>query len=107
MSGDAFSMTVTPAAAAVLRRAAAQSGVDEVVVRVAAKLTDGELTVGFGFDEPRDQDARCESAGVTVLVSPPSRPLLQGVEMDFIVDDDRQTFFVFRQPDSGPGRQDS
>ncbi len=94
-------MTVTPTAAAVLRRAAVQSGEDEVVVRVAATLTDGELTVGFGFDEPRDQDSRCECDGVTLLVSPPSRDLLQGVEMDFVVDGDEQTYFVFRRPASG------
>jgi len=34
-------------------------------------------------DEPRDEDVRFESHGVTVLVDPKSLPYLEGTELDF------------------------
>jgi hypothetical protein len=48
-------------------------------LRVAAKHdeNDGELVYGMGFDEEREDDLVLDTAGLTILISPRSQPLLE------------------------------
>ena len=48
-------------------------------------------------DEPRDEDVRFESHGVTVLVDPKSLPYLEGTELDFTREGLNEGF-KFRNP---------
>jgi iron-sulfur cluster assembly protein len=94
---------ITEAAAEQIRRAAEsqpQPGEDEVIgLRIAAKVDeDGELAYGMGFDEERENDAKVESAGITVLIAPHSQDLLAGAMLDFVELNPGEFQFVFFNP---------
>jgi len=94
-------IVLTTAAAEQVLRAAAESGVEEPLLRVAARLddADGEIEYGMGFDERREQDEEFDCEGVTVLVSPPSRDALAGTVLDFVEVSPGDYRFIFRRPD--------
>lgn len=79
--------TLTQAAARkILTAAAAYRNDDDETpcLRVAAKIEEGEIIYGMGFDEQREQDTVVESCGITILISPLSRDLLSGTTLDFV-----------------------
>lgn len=96
--------TLTPSAAEqILRAAASQLENDESpCLRVAAKIEDGEVVYGMGFDEERAQDAVIESCGVTLLISPRSQELLAGATLDFIELRPGEFQFIFINPNDPP-----
>jgi iron-sulfur cluster assembly protein len=88
--------TVTQQAAAQILQAAGQSEAEGMALRIAAKrLPDGSIDYGMGFDEEREQDARVESQGLTLLVSPLSQGLLEGVTLDFVELEPGDFRFIF------------
>lgn len=90
--------TLTAAAAEQIRRAA-QAQNDKPVLRVAAKVDDdGGMSYGMGFDEERENDLVLENEGVTVLISPPSQPLLAEASLDFVQLHPGEYQFVFMNP---------
>jgi len=94
-------ITLTEAAAEQILRAAAEAGMDEPLLRVAARYEDdgSGIEYGMGFDDRREQDEEFECAGVTVLVSPPSREPLAGTVLDFVeVAPDDFRFIFSRAP---------
>jgi iron-sulfur cluster assembly protein len=93
-------ITVTPAAAEQILRAAAEAGMDEPLLRLAARLDDatGAIEYGMGFDERREQDAEFECEGVIVLVSPPSREPLEGTVLDYVELEPARFHFIFSRP---------
>lgn len=102
--------TLSPTAAEqILRAAETQVAEDEdgmpmlPLLRLAAKIDDdGEIAYGMGFDEERDDDVVVESAGVTVLISPHSEPLLNGATLDFVELQPGEFQFVFVNPNTPP-----
>lgn len=92
--------SLTPSAAAqILRAATSQPEGDEPpCLRVAAKIEDGEIAYGMGFDDKRDQDAVIESCGVTLLISPRSQELLAGATLDFVELHPGEFQFIFVNP---------
>lgn len=98
---------LTPSAAEqILRAAAAQHEDDESPVltslRVAAKIEDGEIVYGMGFDEEREQDTVIESCGVTLLIAPRSQELLAGATLDFVELHPGEFQFIFTNPNDPP-----
>ncbi|MEW6293506.1 MAG: iron-sulfur cluster biosynthesis family protein [Pseudomonadota bacterium] len=98
---------LTPSAAEqILRAAAAQQEDAEppglTSLRVAAKVEDGEIVYGMGFDEEREQDAVIESCGVTLLISPRSQELLAGATLDFVELHPGEFQFIFNNPNDPP-----
>lgn len=98
---------LTPSAAEqILRAAAAQQEDDEPpglpTLRVAAKIEDGEIVYGMGFDEEREQDAVIESCGVTLLIAPRSQELLAGATLDFVELHPGEFQFIFNNPNDPP-----
>lgn len=94
-------ITLTPAAAEQIRRAAAHAK-DVSVLRVAARqLDDGRIDYGMGFDEWRTGDIRVLCEGVAVVIAPPSRELLNGVVLDYVEIAPGDLRFVF----AAPGRE--
>lgn len=71
-------------------------------LRVAAKIEDGEITYGMGFDEEREHDAVIKVAGVTLLISPPSQALLKGATLDFVEFQPGEFQFIFINPNELP-----
>lgn len=97
--------TLTPAAAEQILRAAASQAEDDdtaCTLRVAAKIEEGEIVYGMGFDEKRDQDALIESCGVTLLISPRSQELLAGATLDFVELQPGEFQFIFINPNDPP-----
>ena len=92
-------ITVTSQAAEQIRAVAGQSGAEALGLRVAAKRgADGSIDYGMGFDEERDNDERIEAGGVTLLISPHSRELLDGVTLDYVELEPGDFRFIFINP---------
>ncbi|MCX7896765.1 MAG: hypothetical protein N2441_02710 [Rhodocyclaceae bacterium] len=92
-----FELTV--AAAEAIRRAAQDpKGEGPLKLRVAAKIEDGEIVYGMGFDDIREHDAVIECHGVTILIAPRSQPLLAGAKLDFVEVHAGEYQFVFFNP---------
>ena len=78
-------LKVTKDAAQQIRNAVASSGADKMGLRVAAKRApDGSIEYGMGFDAERANDIEIFTEGLTVLVSPHSKPLLDGLVVDYV-----------------------
>ncbi len=88
---------LTPAAAEQILRAA-RNGDEAACLRPAAKLEDGEIVYGMGFDEEREHDAVIEAAGVTLPIAPRSQELLAGATLDFVEPRPGEFQFVFINP---------
>ncbi len=98
-----YPFTLTPAAAAQVRRAAGDDNAG-MALRVAAKHgSGGALVYGIGFDVPRENDATAQSEGLTVLVAPPSQALLAGTALDFVEVAPGEYRFVFVHPEEPAG----
>ena len=94
-------ITLTPAAAAKIREAAQEAGVDEPRIRVAAqRAPDGEFQYAFGFDDlgVQEHDFRFQSEGVEIVVSRDSMPLLDGATLDFVEIEPGDFRFIFLNP---------
>lgn len=95
-----MSFVLTQAAAARILQSAADNGMAEAMLRVAAKRgPDGEIAYGMGFDELREGDMPLEVQGVRLLIGAPSQPLLQGTHLDFAEIEPGRFEFIF-VPDS-------
>jgi len=99
--------TLTPAAAEqILSAATSQQASDEPPslpsLRVAAKIEDGEIVYGMGFDDERQHDAIIQTSGVTLLIAPSSQELLAGATLDFVELHPGEFQFVFINPNDPP-----
>ncbi len=88
--------TMTPGAAQQILAAAERSDAAGMALRVAARQqADGSLDYGMGFDEQREDDSPLQFEGLTVLIGPPSQPLLQDTVLDFVEMEPGEFSFVF------------
>lgn len=89
---------VTPTAAAQILTSAQPHG-SLSGLRVAAKRdVDGSIVYGMGFDDERDNDEVLECEGITVLIAPLSRDLLNGATLDFVELKPGEFQFIFINP---------
>lgn len=97
-------LTLTPAAAEQILSAAASQppGGEPPSLRVAAKIEEGEIAYGMGFDDEREQDAVIDSRGVTLLIAPSSQKLLAGATLDFVELHPGEFQFIFINPNDPP-----
>lgn len=92
-------ITVTESAAAQIREAARQSGIEAPRLRIAARLTDKrEIEYGMGFDDKGEGDLEVASGGVTLLVAPASAELLDGARLDYVELNPGERRFIFLNP---------
>jgi iron-sulfur cluster assembly protein len=98
-----FTLTST-AAEQILRAAAAQHDGTAALpcLRVAAKIEDGEIVYGMGFDEERENDTVIEACGVTLLIAPRSQELLMDTTLDFVELKPGEFQFIFLNPNEAP-----
>jgi iron-sulfur cluster assembly protein len=98
-----FTMTTT--ATMQIRQAAMDSGATEMVLRVAARQeADGSINYGMGFDDAQEGETPALlQDGVTVLIAPPIRPLLEGTVLDFVEMEPGEFRFIFVPPSAGRG----
>lgn len=89
-------ISLTKEAAEQIRTSAAQSGADNLGLRIAARVNDaGMLEFGMGFDEERSNDAAVDSWGVTLLINAQSKPYLDDVTIDFAEVNPGESRFIF------------
>lgn len=89
-------ITITQAAAEQIRKAAAETGDETPVLRVAAQLAaDGSIDFGMGFDQARNGDTTAEVDGIQVVVAAPSRELVEGARIDFVEIEAGDYRFIF------------
>lgn len=96
---------VTPnAAEQILRAAVAQENPDGSLpsLRVAAKIEDGEIVYGMGFDDERENDTVIETCGVAILIAPRSQELLTDTTLDFVELKPGEFQFIFLNPNEIP-----
>lgn len=96
------SILVTETAAEQIKKAALESQVDELPLRLAAsKKPDGSFHYGMGFDDvgnSESKDFNYESNGVKIVVAESSHALLTGTTIDYIELEPKQFHFVFLNP---------
>jgi iron-sulfur cluster assembly protein len=89
-------ISLTKEAAEQVNASAQQSGVENMALRVAARVNQaGMLEFGMGFDDERANDSIVESWGVTLLVNVESAPMLDDVTIDFSEVSPGEHRFVF------------
>jgi Fe-S cluster assembly iron-binding protein IscA len=89
-------ITVTEAAAERIRAALAESEDSELALRAAARrAADGSIEYAIGLDERRERDTEVACGDLTVLVSPPSLALVDGLVIDFGEVEPGQSAFLF------------
>lgn len=92
-------LTLTPAAVEQIRRSANQGSAEGLALRLAAKrLEDGSLSYLIGFDEPKREDFKVETDGVTLVIEPEYVNLLDGATMDFVEIELGEQRFIFLNP---------
>lgn len=90
---------ITPVAAEFIRNAAAQSGVTDIVLRVAAKVgPDGKYEYGVGFDARGDTDLYVVCEGVPVVMSPHTGELVEDAIVDYVEIETGVFDFIFYNP---------
>lgn len=78
--------------------AAERSNAAGMALRIAARQgADGSIDYGMGFDDQREQDAPLQFGELTVLIAPPSQPLLQDTVLDFVEIEPGEFNFVFAE----------
>ena len=97
--------TLTLNAAERISQEAIDGDMQGLALRVAARReSDGSIRYGMGFDDAQDgEQPALLTEGVTVLIAPTSRPLLQDTELDFVEMEPGQYGFVF-VPRTAPRR---
>lgn len=91
--------TITPAAAAQVRKAAREGNAEGLALRLAARRnSDGSIDYRMGFDTVTDDDIRFESEGIEIVMTPEQVPLLDETTMDFVTLDDGKRHFIFLNP---------
>ncbi len=92
-------ITITPRAAAQIRKVSEQTDADDMYLRLAARReADGTIEYGMGFDDMGTQDQIYTSEGIDVLVSDSCRELLRGATLDFVELNAGQPEFIFVNP---------
>jgi iron-sulfur cluster assembly protein len=96
-------ITVTQSAARQIRVAAAQSGSEDLGLRIAARRDErGELHYAMGFDDAREDDLVLSSEGVALVVAPAHRVLLEGMTLDYVELETGDFRFIFINPNDAP-----
>lgn len=92
-------VTFSDSAIEQIKHSAEQSSSGGMGLRIAARMTPDEtVDYGMGFDEPRDDDIKFESNGVTILISPEHEELLHGAYVDFVELEPGKPSFIFLNP---------
>jgi iron-sulfur cluster assembly protein len=107
--------TLTSMAARQIQEAAANSGAQEMALRIAAKIDpDGSKQYGMGFDDPTEEDMKLDLNGVAVVIAGESQILLADTVLDYVELNPGEFNFIFidarhfqgeadELPDSGSG----
>jgi len=93
-------ITITPAAASQINASATEGNMQGLAMRIAAKRNpDGSIHYGMGFDDQQiEGDIHITSAGIDVIISEISKPLLEGATLDYAELEPGEHQFIFLNP---------
>lgn len=92
-------ITITPPAAAQIRKASEQADAEDMYLRLAAKReNDDNIEYAMGFDDMGSQDQIYTSEGIDVLISDSCKDLLRGTTMDYVEISPGLHEFIFINP---------
>lgn len=92
-------ITLTAAAVEQIHLSAQQGGMDRLALRIAAtRQDDGSILYAMGFDESSMEDELIRSGGVTVVIAPKEKALLQGTVLDYVELEPGDFKFIFMNP---------
>ncbi len=90
---------VTEQAALQIRTAAVAGGVEGLALRLAARqLPDGSIDYGMGFDNQQPDDLETKAYGVTIVVAPPFKSVLNNLSLDYVEIAPGDFRFIFQNP---------
>lgn len=93
-------ITITPAAAEIIRRSASEGKMDGLSMRIAAKLNpDGSIHYGMGFDDNElEGDIHIKTGDIDVVIAGSSQTLLEGTTLDYVELEPDNWQFIFMNP---------
>jgi len=92
-------ITISPLAAAQIRKASEQADAEDMYLRLAAKReNDGNIEYAMGFDDMGGQDQIYTSEGIDVLISESCKDLLRGTTLDYVEISSGLHEFIFVNP---------
>jgi iron-sulfur cluster assembly protein len=92
-------ITITPQAAEQILKSAQQAGLQEVCLRLAARLGEnGAIEYGMGYDDRAEGDTQVVSGAIKVLVSAGCVELLAGATLDYVEINPGELRFIFINP---------
>lgn len=92
-------ITITPGAAAQIRKASQLADADDMYLRLAARREeDGNIEYAMGFDDMGHQDQIYSSEGIEILVSDSCKELLSGTTLDYAELSPGKPEFIFMNP---------
>ncbi|RMD70584.1 MAG: iron-sulfur cluster assembly accessory protein [Gammaproteobacteria bacterium] len=82
-----------------MRTASQQGGMEGLALRIEARRRpDGSIEYAMGFDEVRETDLRLSPEGIDVVLSPPSKDLVEEMVLDFVELEPGEHQFIFMNP---------
>ncbi len=92
-------ITITAAAVEQIRLSSQQGGMERLALRIAAtREADNSIKYAMGFDESSMEDELIRSGGVTVVIAPKEKALLQGTVLDYVELEPGEFKFIFLNP---------
>lgn len=93
-------ITLTPAAAAQVRKSAQAGRTGNLPLRLAVtQQPDGSLHYAMGFDDLGGQnDTKTTSEGVEIVIAPTSTAMLTGTTVDYVEMEPGEYRFIFLNP---------
>jgi iron-sulfur cluster assembly protein len=92
-------ITITPAAAAQIRKSAEITNSQDMYLRIAVRREDdGTYVYGMGFDDLGADDAFIVSEGIKICVANAAKDFLLGATLDFVEITPGERQFIFKNP---------
>ena len=92
-------ITISESALKQIQEAAKQDDMKGLALRLAVRQDDaGAYEYGIGFDEIRDEDLKFENDGITVVVAPAYKEVLEGLTIDYVEIEPDKFHFIFVNP---------
>jgi iron-sulfur cluster assembly protein len=92
-------ITITPQAAEQIVKSAHQAGLQEVCLRLAARLgKEGVIEYGMGYDDQVEGDTQIVTGTIKVVMSTSCIELLTGATLDYVEINPGELRFIFINP---------
>jgi len=76
-----------------------QNNIENSPLRIAGKIKpDGSYEYGMGFDNEKGDDVKITSEGVSLIIAPDCREMLEDTVLDFVETEGGKPEFIFFNP---------